>query len=67
MTWQARDQTKKAFKARAVGKHISDVCIDASLHGETIRSTTAVAGPIEYHKWYAQLFLDTNGIIVKIK
>lgn len=59
-------KTKKEFKELAAKKQLR-VLNTYTQNVETGAKSHAIEGPRAYHKWYAQVKTDDNGIIVSVK
>ena len=68
MTRQSMIDTKKKFKEKATGKHITDYTFDGGIFPEKeVGKGITVAGPYPVHKWYAQVDTDENGVVVRVR
>ena len=62
-------KTKKAFKAAATGQPYDAHLLETSMFGAQAAPgrSIVVEGPNDYHRWYAQVEIGTDGIIARIK
>jgi hypothetical protein len=67
MTWQSKIKTKAQYKREAIGRPIQEKAFEPGPFSERRTGLIAVCGPVPYHTWYAEVKLDENGTVVKIK
>lgn len=67
MSWQSNQKTKKSFKEKALGNHITDYAFEPGPFPERRNGDVTVEGPYPRHTWYAQVSLDQDGIVQRVK
>jgi hypothetical protein len=67
MTLQSRQPSKKKFREVAIGKHILTFTWEPMFPERLYGKGIAVEGPYPVHKWYAQVDVNEEGIVERVR